>query len=48
MNLTIGIVEDEKNIREGIALLVDASEGFECKHTFDSAEEAMQKIPLLI
>jgi len=47
MNLTIGIVEDEKNIREGIALLVDASEGFECKHTFDSAEEAMQKIPLL-
>jgi DNA-binding NarL/FixJ family response regulator len=47
MNLNIGIVEDEKNIREGIALLIDGSEGFECKHTFNSAEEAMQKIPSL-
>jgi len=48
MKLKIGIVENEKQIREGISMLINGSEGFTCEYTFETAEEAMQKIPLLI
>ena len=47
MNLKIGIVEDEKQIRDGISMLINGSEDFECEHTFETAEEAIEKIPLL-
>jgi DNA-binding NarL/FixJ family response regulator len=47
MKLKIGIVEDEMQIREGMALLINGSEGFSCGHTFSSAEEAIEKIPSL-
>lgn len=47
MDLKIGIVEDEKEIREGLTALINGSEGFNCKHTFDSAEEAIKSIPSL-
>ncbi len=47
MNLKIGIVEDEQQIRDGISMLINGSEGFVCEHTFESAEEASEKIPLL-
>lgn len=47
MNLKIGIVEDEKQIREGVATLINDSEGFCCEYTFDDAEEAVKKIPEL-
>lgn len=47
MNLKIGIIEDEKQIREGVASLINGSEGFCCEHTFDNAEDAMRKIPEL-
>ena len=45
MNLKIGIVEDDKRIREGVAMLIHGSEGFTCEHTFDSAEDAIKVIP---
>lgn len=47
MKLNIGIVEDEKQIREGIASLINEHEGFTCKHTFECAEDAIKKIPSL-
>ena len=47
MKLNIGLVEDEKQIREGIAKLINEHDGFICKYTFDCAEEAINKIPLL-
>lgn len=45
MKLKIGIVEDEKQIREGMAMLINGSEGFSCEHTFATAEEAIKAIP---
>lgn len=45
MKLNIGIVEDEKQIREGMRLLINGSEGFSCEHVFTSAEEALTQIP---
>ena len=47
MKLNIGIVEDEKQIREGMTILINGSEGFSCEHAFNSAEEAIEKIPSL-
>lgn len=47
MSLKIGIVEDDKRIREGMAILINGSEGFSCIDTFESAEEAIKNIPKL-
>lgn len=45
--ISVAIVEDIKEIREGLCLLIDANAGFECLHTFASAEEALEGIPKL-
>lgn len=47
MNIKVGIVEDEHQIRESLAVLINGSEGFSCTHTFVSAEEAILQIPQL-
>ncbi len=47
MKIKIGIVEDEKQIREGTAILINGSEGFTCEYTFETAEDAIKKIPSL-
>jgi DNA-binding NarL/FixJ family response regulator len=47
MIINVGIVEDEKQIREGLAILINGSEGFACVHTFETAEEAIIAIPTL-
>jgi len=47
MKLKVGIVEDEKQIRESMVSLINGSEGFACEHAFASAEEAIKKIPSL-
>ena len=47
MEIKVGIVEDDKQIRESLAILINGSEGFSCVNTFDTAEEAIKKIPLL-
>jgi DNA-binding NarL/FixJ family response regulator len=46
MPVLVALVEDEKSIRDGIATLINGSEGFRCAHTFATAEEAIQNIPL--
>ncbi|HBI02096.1 MAG TPA: response regulator transcription factor [Flavobacterium sp.] len=45
MKIKVAIVEDEKQIREGLAMLINGSEGFSCVHTYESAEEAIESIP---
>lgn len=47
MAIQVGIVEDEKQIRESLMILIDGSEGFSCKHTFVDAESAIDEIPTL-
>jgi DNA-binding NarL/FixJ family response regulator len=47
MDIKIGIVEDEKQIREGVSKLLNDSEGFICIEAFENGEEALKKIPLL-
>ena len=39
--LRVAIVEDQREIREGLAALVRGTPGFQCTGTFRSAEEAM-------
>jgi len=38
------IIEDEREIREGLALLIGETEGFRCSGSFRSMEEALQGI----
>ncbi len=45
MNIKVGIVEDEKQIRDSLAALIGGSPGFECTLVCESAEEALVKIP---
>ena len=47
MKIQVGIIEDEPEILESLKSLIQRSEGFLCEHTFQSAEEALQKIPNL-
>ncbi|MFL5789747.1 MAG: response regulator [Flavisolibacter sp.] len=43
--ITVAIVEDIKEIREGLQLLIDGSSEFRCKDTYGNAELAMSSIP---
>lgn len=46
MPVTVAIVEDNFEIREGLATLIGGSPGFRCLGTFANAEEALRRIPL--
>lgn len=43
--ILIVIVEDIKEIREGLQLLINGSDGFACYKTFSTAEEAIKELP---
>ena len=43
--ISVAIVEDIREIREGLQLLIDGSDGFVCNYSFATAEEAIEKIP---
>lgn len=45
MEINVVIIEDIREIREGLALLIGSSEGFTCLQTFSTGEEAMEKLP---
>jgi DNA-binding NarL/FixJ family response regulator len=47
MMIHVGIIEDEKEIRESLVILINGSEGFSCVNSFETAEEAIEKIPSL-
>lgn len=43
--ITVAIIEDIKEIKEGLALLIGSSDGFTCVKTFSSGEEALAGLP---
>jgi DNA-binding NarL/FixJ family response regulator len=43
--IKVVIVEDIKEIRDGLQMLINGSEGFECAQTFENGEEALEKLP---
>lgn len=45
--INVGIIEDDEYIRESLSILINGNEGFSCEHTFETAEEAIVKIPFL-
>jgi DNA-binding response OmpR family regulator len=45
MPITVAIVEDLDDIREGLAFLINGSEGFRCVATYASAEAALEQLP---
>lgn len=47
MPITVVIIEDQKEIREMLAILINGSEGFTCIQTYENAEDAISGIPLL-
>ena len=42
--INIAIVEDEDEVREGLAMLINGSEGFRCVQRYSSAEKALPDI----
>jgi DNA-binding NarL/FixJ family response regulator len=46
--IKVAIVEDQRNIRECMAILIDGTEGFVCSGSFRSMEEAIDKIPHIL
>ena len=45
--ILVVIVEDIKEIREGLQLLIDSSDGFACYRTFSNAEAAIDELPAI-
>jgi DNA-binding NarL/FixJ family response regulator len=42
--IKVGIIEDQQVLREGLAFLVDGTEGFRCTGSFGSVEQALRRI----
>ena len=45
MTIKIAIVEDHREIREGLAQLINATPGYRCTGVYASMEEAFEKLP---
>ena len=43
--IKVVIIEDIKEIREGLQMLIDGSDGFMCARTFANAEDAIEQLP---
>jgi len=42
--IRVAIIEDQREIREGLAALIDATAGFACTGSFGSMEEALERL----
>ena len=45
MSIRVGIVEDDRSVRENLALLIDGAPEFSCVAACASAEEALKRLP---
>src|SRR4051812_13282933 len=43
-SIRVAIIEDQPDVRDGLALLIGTSEGFECTNSFGSMEGALKEI----
>lgn len=48
MSINVAIIEDQKEIREMQAVLINGSAEFNCIHTFENAEDAIAALPTLM
>jgi DNA-binding NarL/FixJ family response regulator len=48
MSIRVAIVEDDRVVRENLALLIDQAPGFSCVGSCASAEEAWQRLPTIV
>ncbi|GAB3319112.1 response regulator transcription factor [Larkinella ripae] len=42
--ISVAIVEDKEPIRQSLAILVDGADGFVCRSTFETAEDALDQL----
>jgi DNA-binding NarL/FixJ family response regulator len=42
--ITVGLIEDRREIREGLAMLIEGTDGYSCVATFSSMEDAIARI----
>ena len=47
MNIRVAMVEDDRAVRENLAVLIDAAPGFTCVDRCASAEEALARLPAI-
>jgi len=45
MDIRVAIVEDTDDIRQGLAMLINGSEGFECTETYSNGQAALTNLP---
>ncbi len=43
--IKVAIVEDQAEVRESLRILIDGTQGYQCKWTFDTAESALTALP---
>lgn len=46
--IQVAIVEDIREIREGLQLIIDGTDGYSCAHVYASAEEAIVHLPAVV
>ena len=44
--ITVGVIEDRREIREALATLINGTEGFRCSGSFRTMEEALDKLSI--
>lgn len=44
--ISVGIVEDDRSLREGLGMIINGTPGYSCARTFGSVEEALRLIDL--
>jgi DNA-binding NarL/FixJ family response regulator len=44
-SITVAIIEDQREVREGLAILINGTVGFRCGGSFRTMEEALRLIP---
>jgi DNA-binding NarL/FixJ family response regulator len=42
--INMAIVEDQAELRDGLAFLIDSTPGYRCRHRYGSMEEALRLI----
>ncbi len=42
--IRVAIVEDDRSLREGLGLLINATSGYNCQHSYGSVEDALRDI----
>ncbi|HEY9509149.1 MAG TPA: response regulator transcription factor, partial [Verrucomicrobiae bacterium] len=47
MSISVSIVEDDAEVRQSLARLINSSPGYRCVSQHPSAEEALEKIPMV-